>query len=269
MTVDTASGDVQEQAREVYRQSLAAELTLTGKQLGEMFSRSERWGRSRIGEVRAVLDAGTRQDSLPFSGSVPDEVPAEQTAELPRVPAAWRQSEGQARQRATVPAVAERQPERHAASGAAPEVAVAAVPAVRAAGNAAIRRSTAVAVVVVAAVAAVVSYAHMQELAAAAGEGWRSNLLPLSVDGLLVAAALSMLVCRRHGRRPTALAWLALAAGLAASLAANVAAAEPTMAGRLIAAWPPVALALAFELLMQQVRGAGRRRRRTEEARIS
>jgi hypothetical protein len=45
-------------------------------------------------------------------------------------------------------------------------------------------------------------------------------------------------------------------AGLTASLAANVAGAQPTLVGRLVAAWPPVALLLAYELLMQQVRDA-------------
>jgi hypothetical protein len=45
--------------------------------------------------------------------------------------------------------------------------------------------------------------------------------------------------------------------GLGASLAANVAAAEPTVTGRLVAAWPPVGLLLAYELLMQQVKARG------------
>jgi hypothetical protein len=36
---------------------------------------------------------------------------------------------------------------------------------------------------------------------------------------------------------------------LVASVAANVAAAHPTVVGRLIAAWPPVALFIAYETL--------------------
>ncbi|MPY79850.1 MAG: DUF2637 domain-containing protein [Actinophytocola sp.] len=115
-----------------------------------------------------------------------------------------------------------------------------------------VRATTTAAVATVAAVAAAVSYAHMYDLAAASGEEWRSWLLPLAVDGLLAAAGMSMLVARHHGRRPTPLAWVSLWLGISASLAANVAAAEPTVTGRLVAAWPPVALALAFELLMQQ-----------------
>ena len=54
-------------------------------------------------------------------------------------------------------------------------------------------------------------------------------------------------------------AWRGLAVGAAgggqrASLAANVAVAEPTATGRVIAAWPSFALIAAYELLMRQVR---------------
>lgn len=47
----------------------------------------------------------------------------------------------------------------------------------------------------------------------------------------------------RHGARA------ALALGLAASLAGNVIAAQPTALGRLVAAWPPLALLVAIELV--------------------
>jgi hypothetical protein len=50
---------------------------------------------------------------------------------------------------------------------------------------------------------------------------------------------------------------VALLLGLGASLAANVAAADPTVQGRLVAAWPPIGLLLAYELLMQQVKARG------------
>lgn len=103
-------------------------------------------------------------------------------------------------------------------------------------------------------VAAIVSYSHMRALAVRAGEGWRAILLPLSVDGLLVAASLVLLVRRRSGLSGSALAWLALVLGLAVSLVANVAAAEPTLVGRLVAAWPPLAFGLAYELLLHLVR---------------
>jgi hypothetical protein len=123
-----------------------------------------------------------------------------------------------------------------------------------------VRRVTTLAVVLVAAVAAVASYEHMRALAVLAGEDWRSWLLPVSVDGLAVAASMTMLVRRRVGLPAGVLVWTALLLGLGASLAANVAAADPTVAGRLVAAWPPVALLLAYELLLQQLGDDGRAR---------
>jgi hypothetical protein len=136
-----------------------------------------------------------------------------------------------------------------------------AVPVEQAASVAAVpmwvQRVTTTAVLSVALVAAIASYEHMRALAELAGEGWRSWLLPLSVDGLAVAASMTMLVRRRAGLPAGALAWVALLLGLGASLAANVAAAEATVQGRLVAAWPPVGLLLSYELLMQQIKARG------------
>jgi len=115
---------------------------------------------------------------------------------------------------------------------------------------------TVAAVLLVAAVAAVVSYAHMQEVARDAGEGWRALLLPLSVDGLVVAASMVLLTRRRAGLPGGWLAWSALLGGVGASLAANIAAAEPTLTARTVAGWPAVAFAVAFELLLSQRRTA-------------
>ena len=120
----------------------------------------------------------------------------------------------------------------------------------------AVRVVTVTAVLLVAAVAAVVSYAHMREVAARAGEGWRALLLPLSVDGLVVAASMVLLTRRRVGMTGGWLPWWALLGGVGASLAANVAAAEPTATARVVAAWPALAFAVAFELLLQQRRVA-------------
>jgi hypothetical protein len=60
----------------------------------------------------------------------------------------------------------------------------------------------------------------------------------------------------RSGRHGGPLPWALLVAGSAASLAANVAVAEPTATGRVIAAWPSFALIASYELLMSQVRRA-------------
>ena len=124
----------------------------------------------------------------------------------------------------------------------------------RVAPGRAVRVVTVAAVLLVAAVAAVVSYAHMQEVAERAGEDWRAWLLPLSVDGLVVAASMGLLTRRRAGLPGGWLAWCALLGGVGASLAANIAAAEPTATARVVAAWPALAFAVAFELLLQQRR---------------
>lgn len=120
--------------------------------------------------------------------------------------------------------------------------------------NPAVRATTVIAVSMVATVAAAVSFMHMHTLAVRAGEGWRSWLVPLAVDGLVVAASMTMLVRRRAGKPAGWLTWASMGAGITASLAANVAAAEPTLIGRAVAAWPPLALLLAYELLMDQMR---------------
>lgn len=69
-------------------------------------------------------------------------------------------------------------------------------------GDRAIRVAAAVVVLVVAAFAAIVSYSHIYDLAHAHGQsGTTGRLLPLSVDGLIVAASLAMLHEVRSGRR--------------------------------------------------------------------
>jgi len=120
----------------------------------------------------------------------------------------------------------------------------------------AVRVVTVLAVLLVAGVAAVVSYVHMSDLAREAGEDWRSLLLPLSVDGLVVAASMVLLTRRRAGLPGGWLAWVALLGGVGTSLAANVAAAEPTTTARIVAGWPALAFAVAFELLLQQRRAS-------------
>lgn len=113
------------------------------------------------------------------------------------------------------------------------------------------RAWTIVAVAVVALAAAVISFAHQWHLAREAGEAWRAWLLPVSVDGLIAAAALTMTRTTGSTRR---LATWALAAGIAVSVAANIASAWPTPLSMIVAAWPPVALFVAYELLIQQIR---------------
>lgn len=77
---------------------------------------------------------------------------------------------------------------------------------------------------------------------------------------MIVAASTALLADSRSGRRGGALPWALLVAGSVASLTANVAVAEPTVVGRVIAAWPSFALTASYELLTRQVRtGASRK----------
>ncbi|SNQ49187.1 conserved membrane hypothetical protein [Frankia canadensis] len=121
-------------------------------------------------------------------------------------------------------------------------------------GTRAIRTTTVTAVSIVAAVAAFASYRHMRAVALEHGEdAMTSAVLPLSVDGLIVAASMTMLADRRAGRGRGGLSYLMLALGACASLAANMLHAEPSLAARIIAGWPPLALLGSYELLMRQI----------------
>ncbi|TQN30264.1 uncharacterized protein DUF2637 [Haloactinospora alba] len=116
---------------------------------------------------------------------------------------------------------------------------------------------TIAAVLLLAMIAAVVSYSHMYELALRHGEpAWRAALFPLSVDGIVVAASMALLSDARQGRRGGLLPWTLLVLGSLASLAANVAVADPTMWSRVIHAWPAFALIGSYELLMRQFRAS-------------
>jgi hypothetical protein len=110
-------------------------------------------------------------------------------------------------------------------------------------------------VAVVAFTAAVISFSHVRQLATEAGEtALASWLLPISIDGAIMAAVAVILADSRAGRRPAGLTWLLLALGLSGSLAANIASAEPTVVARAVAAWPPVGLALGIEVLASLAR---------------
>jgi hypothetical protein len=125
-----------------------------------------------------------------------------------------------------------------------------------------IRRTTTGCVGLLALIAATVSYLHMHELVELHGQpGWVAALTPLSVDGMIVAASTTLLAESRYGGRGGVLPWALLVTGSLASLAANVAVAQPTATGRIIAAWPSFALIGSYELLMRQVRRAADRSR--------
>src|SRR5215475_5040763 len=98
-----------------------------------------------------------------------------------------------------------------------------------------IRRTTTGCVTILAMIAGTVSYLHMHALVASHGQpGWVAVLTPFSVDGMIVAASTTLLAESRSGGRGGMLPWALLVVGSVASLAANVAVAEPSAVGRVI-----------------------------------
>jgi Protein of unknown function (DUF2637) len=123
-------------------------------------------------------------------------------------------------------------------------------------------RWTAVAAVLaVAAVAAWISYRHAVQVVTAHGEpGTVGHWYPVVIDGLIVAASMVLLDAARHREEAPRLAWWLLAAGIGATLAANVLAGVPSgWLGAVVAAWPALAFVGCYELLMMLVRAAARR----------
>ncbi|MDX3353304.1 DUF2637 domain-containing protein [Streptomyces sp. ME01-24h] len=104
------------------------------------------------------------------------------------------------------------------------------------------------AVLVQAVIAGALSFAHLHDLAAAAGQsGWKAWAYPVSVDLLLVAAWRRLRILRTAGA-PVRAAWLWFAVALSASLGANIATAGlldldhvPDWLSILVAGWPALA----------------------------
>jgi hypothetical protein len=102
----------------------------------------------------------------------------------------------------------------------------------------------------VAAIAAWSSYSHMVHVALTFGERPEvAYALPFSVDGMLMVATVVMVDDKRRNRQVRPAARVAFAAGVLASVAANIAAAHPSVGARVVAAWPAVALLLVVEML--------------------
>lgn len=119
-----------------------------------------------------------------------------------------------------------------------------------------IRITTALAVATVAAVAAVISYRHAYELVSTHGEtGLTARLVPFTVDGLILAASMLILDASRRNRPVPPLARWCLGAGIVATTSANLAhGIGHGPIGALVSAWPALALAGSFELLMTLIR---------------
>lgn len=260
--------DRAEDARNVWRESRADKKPLSGAALGRMFERSERWGRDRIAEVRAQDLAQAAQDmgpadqvrgpaagpsagyaASPETGAAPAVAVPSATVRLPGSPPTAAAFD------TAIPPPEPPAPQLQGAQASAHDdglhragMADSDPRAARASSVATEPPTTnwvwwcaLAAVVVVGAVALATSYDHMRVLAHDSGEGWRAWMLPVSVDGLMIAASVTILARRRAGERGGWLAWSSLCGGVTASVAANVAAAEPNLVAQLVAAWPPLA----------------------------
>jgi hypothetical protein len=208
-----------------------ADPTITGKELGERYGMSDGWGRKRARLARTGPKAvPVRKATVPpqpvYGPPVPEAEPAAQPEPAAPVPA----SEPAPRRRID------------------PLVVI-----------------TVVAVAVVAVVALVVSYSHTHDLALLAGQSeLLARILPAAVDGLVVAGSTSLLVDHRAGRKGDQLAGVAVVVGLASSVAANVAAADPgavdlRVVRLVMAAYAPIALAISGHLLLRMLGHTDRR----------
>ena len=120
-------------------------------------------------------------------------------------------------------------------------------------------RVTSGAVLFVAVIAAVVSFVHIEHLAATHGQttltAW---LLPLSIDGTVVAASMVMLRAARARLATPRLGRFMLGLAVVATLAANIAYGLPYgLPGALISGWPAVAFIGCAEMAISAVRKMG------------
>src|SRR5258708_3965475 len=125
-------------------------------------------------------------------------------------------------------------------------------------GDSTIRKLTDATALLVAVIAAVVSFVHIENLAVTHGQthlaAW---LLPVSVDGMVAAASLSMLWAARSGLATPWLARCMLTLGVLATLGANVGYGAPDGLSReLLSGWPAVAFVGSVEMVLAMVRRA-------------
>jgi Ca2+/Na+ antiporter len=111
------------------------------------------------------------------------------------------------------------------------------------------------AAVIVAVVAGAASFEHIASVAIGAGERtWVGYSLPFAIDGLIVVGVAALLEDKRHHRLGRLSARLAVLVGVIATLAANIASAEPTGTARLVAITAPVSFLLSVEVLTRSGR---------------
>jgi hypothetical protein len=102
----------------------------------------------------------------------------------------------------------------------------------------------------VAAIAGYVSYGHLVDYAVSVGEKEdRAALVPFGIDGMILIGTLQMRADRKAGRAPRTWAYIAILVGVVSTIAGNIASAQPTLGGRLVAASTPASFLIAVEVL--------------------
>lgn len=105
----------------------------------------------------------------------------------------------------------------------------------------------------------ILSFHALADLALSAGvSGSLAWLYPAIIDGAIIVFSLSVLRANLSGDR-AAYPWLLVGLFTVLSVVLNIVHAQATLLGRFLAAIPPVALFLSFELLMTQVKAQARR----------
>ena len=105
----------------------------------------------------------------------------------------------------------------------------------------------------VALIAGYASYRHIAQVATEAGEHPSvAVVLPFAIDGAILVGTLAILEDKRSGRKPRLSARIAIAFGVIATLAANIASAQPTWTARAVAAVPPLAFLISIEVLSRR-----------------
>lgn len=128
-----------------------------------------------------------------------------------------------------------------------------------------IRRAMLVIIWVVTLCSFSLSFAGIQSLGVASGYApWLASLLPICLDGLVLAGSIVILDAEARGLS-NRYGWLITLVGVSASVAANVASAMSSgITAQLVHALPPVVLALTLEAWLATMRGSVRQQNETE-----
>lgn len=119
-----------------------------------------------------------------------------------------------------------------------------------------IRWFATLALLVVGGISAAGSFTHIQRMAAGHGQdGWVSWAIAVSMELVVGMAALEILRDSRAGRH-AGMPWLILLSGAALVLATNLATAERSPWGWILAGWPAVASMSATKLFVRRLRHA-------------